>query len=69
VSLGTEAAHDGWKAAVWRNTDDCGRTALVEKRAAARGAVRAIFRRPSMVSIVQGVLFEMKIVKGGDIKN
>lgn len=47
VSLGTEA-HDGWNAAVWRNTEDCGRMALVERRAAERGALRARFRRPSM---------------------
>jgi hypothetical protein len=69
VSLGTAAAHDGWNVAVWQNTDDCGRTALVERRAAARGAVRARFRRPSMVSVVEGVSCEMKIVESGDITN
>jgi hypothetical protein len=40
------AVHAGWKAA---RSDDCGRTALVERRAADRGAVRARFRRASIV--------------------
>jgi hypothetical protein len=51
VSLGTEAVHAGWKAAVLRNTKDCWRTVLVERRAADRGAVRARFRRASILCI------------------
>jgi hypothetical protein len=66
VSLGT-AAQDGWKAAVWRNIDDCGRTALVERRAAERGALRARFRRPSMLRVVSGVSFETETVESEDI--
>jgi hypothetical protein len=50
VSRGTEAAHAGWKAAVWRR-DGCGRIALVERRAAERGALRARFRRASIVYV------------------
>jgi len=46
VRRGIGAAH-GWNAAAGRN--DCGRTALVEKRAAERGALRARVRRESIV--------------------
>jgi len=53
VSLGT-AGHAGWKAAVWRKRVGCGRAALVEMRAAERGAVRARFRRASMVESLWG---------------
>ena len=47
VRRGIGAAHAGWKADVCRS-DDCGRTALVENRAADRGALRARLRRDIM---------------------
>jgi hypothetical protein len=51
VSLGTDAVHAGWKAAVLRRTEDCARTALIERRAADRGAARARFRRASILYV------------------
>lgn len=48
VRRGIGAAHAaGWKAC---RSDDCGRTALVEKRAADRGALRARFLRDIIVN-------------------
>jgi hypothetical protein len=47
VSLGAAWDHAGWNAAVWRNSDDCGRRAFVKR--AARGAARAMLRRDSIL--------------------
>lgn len=49
VSRGTEAAHAGWTAKLWRRSEACGRAAWVERRAADRGALRARLRRASIV--------------------
>jgi hypothetical protein len=51
VSRGTDAVHAGWKAAVWRRSEDCGRTAW-DRRAADRGALRARFRKASIFCVV-----------------
>lgn len=51
ASLGTCAAHAGWYAAVARATVHGVRAVLTERRAAERGAVRARFRRASIVCV------------------
>jgi hypothetical protein len=56
VSLGTDCLHTGWKAAVCLNREGCGRIALVEKRAAERGAERARFRRANIADRREGIL-------------
>ena len=50
VSLGAACDHAGWKAAVWRKSDAWGRIAFVNR--AARGAVRAMLRRDSILQDV-----------------
>jgi hypothetical protein len=55
VSLGAWL-HVGWKADTFVNAEGCGRTALVERRAMERGAVRARFRMANMMCGGKGVL-------------
>lgn len=56
VRRGADCAHAG-RAATGRRRDDCGRIAFEERRAADRGAARAMLRRPSIV-IEDGVYEE-----------
>lgn len=48
VSLGIDVAHAGWNAVVGRSRAGVGRAALVVRRAADRGALRARVFRASM---------------------
>lgn len=54
ASLGAAGAHAGGHATARRSSDDCGRVAVEDRRAADRGAARARFRRASMACGVDG---------------
>lgn len=60
--LGVVWTH-GWDAAA-RSRDDCGRAALVEKRATERGAARAMFLKANIVNVKEGYLNGRQEMKG-----
>jgi hypothetical protein len=67
VRRGADCAHAG-SAATGRKRVDCGRIALEERRAADRGAARAMFLRPSIVMRYGDVGIARKVTKVGSEK-